>query len=256
VGGDIIQASLSESLRCHIEAGRLPIVAELKRVIPGIEGRPRDRRSAAALSRLYERGGAAAVSIVTESSYFGGAPRVDIPDVLNAVDLPIIIKDFIRSFESIDMYAELAESCSPSYLRRCSVLLIAHHVGRQALPGLIGRIRTHGMQPLVEFRGTDDLALLGDVPDLEVIGFNNKDIDVMETDEGVITLDRAFVDALRTRMPRALIISASGHRHPSHVAVSISAGADAVLIGTALLQANDPEQLLLRFNNSTLGPTP
>ena len=247
--------TLAQAVRELAQAGKVPVIAEIKHVIPGFRGdRPGTSRGVAAIARGYERGGAVAISVVTERAHFGGAPQVDIPEVLGAVTLPVLIKDFISDVTSVDEYARIIGGYSRAAFKRCSLLLISHHIGRLALPRLLERVRYYGMQPLVEVRGIRDLGLLANLQEVELIGFNNKNIDVMETDDGGVKLNREFVREVRAQRVDALIVSASGHRNAADIRRSMAAGADAVLIGTSLLTAANPEALLARFTEPVRPP--
>lgn len=103
--------NLVESIPDKKRRGLVPILAEVKRLIPRLaaSGMARDERDAGVLARAYETGGAAAISLVTERRYFGGQPEEDLPAILRAVALPLLVKDFILSPQEVDFYAALVD---------------------------------------------------------------------------------------------------------------------------------------------------
>ena len=235
---------LSESIIRAKRRGLNPVIAEIKRLIPSLPSRPQDERDAGLLARLYEEGGACGISLVGEREHFGGRPEVDIPKILSSSSLPLLIKDFIREKAEIDFYASLI---GRGDLGRCALLLIAHHV-RRRLPELLEYMNFLGLEALVEIRDPEDLPDPRSLPfPLKLIGFNNKDIDRLERDEDKIRINAEAVRKIRNRFPQALIISESGHHGIEDVRLSLSAGADAVLVGTHFMLAEDPSSEVRKF---------
>ncbi|MGE5398185.1 MAG: hypothetical protein ACM3MK_11720 [Chitinophagales bacterium] len=228
--------------------GRVPVIAEIKRRIPKLAGQiETDRRNAGMLAKIYEAGGAAAISVVGEPNYFGGNPEEDIPQILKAVSLPVLIKDFILCTELVDYYALLVSSISQYALNRVTLLVITHMAGEKT-PQLIQHIHSYGMTALCETRNLDDLCHLRGLKDCPaLIGINNKIIDQLETDDEEVGLNSSLIAKYRETVGDALIISESGHQCPADVEQSMAAGADAVLIGTALMLADDPATRLKEF---------
>ena len=242
--------NLETAIRQAKALGAAPIIAEIKRVIPKLGGvyRP-DVREASLLARLYEEGGAVAISVVTESRHFGGKPAEDLPAVLEAVPLPVLIKDFIVDNSRIDYYAHLIRSVKEADLNRVTLLLISH-LASEKTGELMKHIHHYGMTVLLETRKVKDLEYPGhNAGCLRLVGINNKVIDVMETDDNRVGLTPEMIRDYRRLVGEALIISESAHLRPLDVCKSLDAGADAVLAGTAFMQAECPRSAVSQFVN-------
>lgn len=240
--------NLPEAIHLARQRGLAPVIAEIKRVIPKLAaetGRKRDERDAALLARCYEQGGAAGISLVTERQYFGGRPEEDVPAVLQATPLPLLIKDFIRDYTDIDYYAGLVASVDPAFLRRVTLLLIAHLVGER-LVHLLQHVHDRGMLALVETRGPEDLNLISSARP-RLVGINNKNIDELEMGEDVVRVNAEMLARYRQALGETLIISESAHQTAADVRRSLAAGADAVLVGTAFLIAENPTAAVADF---------
>lgn len=232
------------------QRGVVPVIAEIKRVIPKLAaelGRGRDERDAAHLARCYQEGGAAGISLVTEKKHFGGQPEEDVPAVLQATFLPLLIKDFILDRARVDFYAALVASVDPAFIRRVTLLLIAHMLGDN-LPVLLQYIQEQGMLALVETRGPADLGhLRGVSPPPQLIGINNKNIDELEMGDDLVQVSPEMIACYRQVVGKAVIISESAHRNAADVRRSFTAGADAVLAGTAFLVSDHPAVTVASF---------
>lgn len=249
-----------ESLISKRKEGLIPVIAEVKRRIPKLKkqfGRRDDERDAGVLASQYEKGGAAAISLVTETVHFGGKPLEDIPAVLESTPLPLLIKDFIVDIDKVDFYATLVEKLNPHFLERVTLLVISHLVGEERLSSLIGYIYERGMLPLIETRGPQDLSYLkylnqylNRLPAL--VGINNKDIDDLEMGDDVLRVDAEMISRYRKVLGQSIIVSESAHRSVDDVRRSIEAGADAVLVGTTFLLADDPAYAVRMFVQSGL----
>lgn len=242
--------TLVESIIQARQKGVVPVIAEIKRVIPKLaaeRGRGRDERDAAYLARCYQEGGAAGISLVTEKKHFGGQPEEDVPAVLRATFLPLLIKDFILDRARVDFYADLVASVDPGFIRRVTLLLIAHKLGNN-LPFLFQYIRERGMLALVETREPADLDhLRGVSPPPQLIGINNKNIDELEMGDDLVQVTPEMIACYRQVVGKAIIISESAHRQAADVRRSFAAGADAILAGTAFLVSDYPAVTVANF---------
>lgn len=240
--------NMTESIIASRQRGDVPVIAEIKRVIPKLAARlGRDDRDAALLTRCYEEGGAAGISLVTETVHFGGQPEKDIPAVLRSTSLPLLIKDFIVDQANVDFYHSLVSAEDPAYPERVTLLLIAHIVGGR-LPELLEYIHQQGMSALVETRGVEDLPLVESLEPLpRLVGFNNKNIDELEIGDDELRLGHGMISHYRQVVGNALIVSESAHRNAVDVRRSIAAGTDAVLVGTAFLLSGDPTRTVAGF---------
>jgi indole-3-glycerol phosphate synthase len=227
-----------------------PIIAEVKRIIPKLadeEARPKDERSAAILSGMYQEGGAIGISLVTEAKHFGGQPEEDVPAVLQNTSIPLLIKDFILDKEKVDFYAKLVYKSGKDCLRRVTLLFTAHWLGNR-LPLMLRYIHSQGMLALVETRTPEDLSYLGSSGQLpRLVGINNKNIDELEKGEDRLRLTPELVNRYRAVVGDCQLISESAHRRPEDVRQSIVAGADAVLVGTSFMLSKQPARTVASF---------
>ncbi|AUX08143.1 indole-3-glycerol phosphate synthase [Halalkaliarchaeum desulfuricum] len=207
--------------------GRVPIVAEVKPTSPTTEGERTD--DPAELARAMVAGGAAAISVLTEPDHFGGSPE-SLARVREAVDVPVLRKDFLLSPAQLDaVEADL-------------VLLIARFL-EDDLPDMIEAARDRGFQPLVEVHDVTELenAIAADA---EIVGVNNRDLARLEVDLG--TFERVAPEV----PDHVTLIAESGVSTPADVRRMRAAGADALLIGSAIMDG-DPEENTRRLAAAT-----
>ena len=207
-------------------ADRLAIVAEVKRASPSAGSFDSVGEGAAAvesLARGYAHAGAAALSILTEPTRFGGSDE----DLVRAarIGVPVLRKDFV-----IDPY----QVWQARVLGAGAVLLIARAVDEPGLRRLLGACAEAGIDALVEVHDTAELERALSL-DATLIGVNARDLDTLD-----VTRDQALRLLEAARDSGATLIAESGLSDPEHLAEAAGAGAHAVLIGTALLQAADP----------------
>lgn len=198
-------------------AGMNPVIAELKPTSPTTPGV--DERDPVALARSMERGGAAALSVLTEPSHFGGSLDY-LERIRAAVDVPVLRKDFVVDERMVrEVEADL-------------LLLIAAFL--DDLDGMVAATADAGFEPLVEVHteGELDAAL---ATDARVVGVNNRDLTRLEVDLGV-------GDRLLPTIPDDRIaVAESGITGPDDVRRMRDAGADALLVGTAIMAEDDVE---------------
>ena len=205
-----------------LRSRHVALIAECKRRSPGA-GPIRPDLDVAALTRAYEEAGAAALSVLTDSAYFGGSPS-DLSTARSATSLPILRKDFtLDPIQVIEARAAGADA----------ILLIVRILEDAELRALLSEADGLGMQALVETHDADELARavrLG----ARVIGINNRDLATFTTD-----LDTTL--GLLEQVPEeVIIVSESGIRGANDVARLGAAGVDAILVGETLLRASDP----------------
>jgi indole-3-glycerol phosphate synthase len=202
------------------------VIAELKRRSPS-GGVLRAGLDPAALAASYEAVGAAAVSVLTDGPDFGGSLD-DLRAVRAAVELPVLRKDFVVSPVQV---AE-ARVAGADW-----VLLIAAILEGDTLEEALDAARRCGAGALVEVHTGEDLdraVAAGAV----CIGINNRDLTTLSTDLGTFA-------RLRARVPVGVVtVAESGVRAAVDVARLVGEGADAVLVGEALMRHPDPSALL------------
>ncbi|CAN5591373.1 indole-3-glycerol phosphate synthase TrpC [soil metagenome] len=207
-----------------LRGGTVAVVAEIKRRSPS-RGDLNTTLPAGDRAAAYVRGGAAAVSVLTEPSRFGGSPE-DLAEVVEAARVPVLRKDFI--VHEIQVLESRAMGAS-------AVLLIARALEPSTLDVLVRAARAHAIEPLVEVRDRDELARAVSCG-ATAIGINARDLETLVVDE---ELPRELLGDV----PRELLaIAESGIRDRAAVAALARAGADAVLVGSALSVARDAEQ--------------
>jgi indole-3-glycerol phosphate synthase len=200
------------------------IIAEVKRASPS-RGSLGLRTPVETLAGHYQRGGASAISVLTEEDYFMGSVT-DLQSVRAAVQLPILRKDFI-----VDHY-QLYES---RVIGADAVLLIAGLLDEETLRRYLGICRELGLATLVETHSQEDLASAIRAG-AEIIGVNNRDLNTFKTDiSHTISLAGLVPDGV-------LLVSESGIFTADDVKRLSEAGADAVLVGESLVRSADPAQ--------------
>jgi len=229
------------------ESQLIPIIAEIKRCIPSVPKKSmKDQRSAAFLAKQYELGGACGISIVCEKKHFGGQPELDIPTVLEATKLPILIKDFISTKEQVRRYKNICPRSKNFSKYHVSLLLIAHHL-KNKLQDIAEYCYKEGLYPFVEIKNIKDLDyIVGLALNTFLVGFNNRDIDKLETRENKTIFSADIISHLRS-IYKGVVVSESGHKTIKDVLQSIKAGADAVLIGQAIMLAKNPSRKVHSF---------
>jgi indole-3-glycerol phosphate synthase len=201
------------------------VIAELKRSSPsaGLIGDADPGVQAAG----YERGGAAAVSVLTEPRHFGGS-LVDLRAVRMATSIPVLRKDFlIHPDQLIQSRAEGADA----------VLLIAAALERSELVAMLAAAADLGLDVLAEAHTEQDLEAVV-TSGAEVVGVNARDLETLDVD-----LDRA-IGLLRQVPEDRIAVLESGIGSPDRVRRAVDAGAGAVLVGEALMRSGDPERAL------------
>lgn len=206
------------------------IIAEIKRQSPS-RGVLRGDIFPEALAEQYIRGGAKAISVLTDAHFFGGSVK-DLEKVAAiAGDIPLLRKDFIIHEAQIQETARLGADL---------VLLIARILGKEELKNFIHRSKELGLVPLVEIHDPWELdnALNSGA---EVLGINNRDLRSFHVDISVS-------EKLLPMIPEEKIrVVESGIHCLNDMERLEDLGADAFLIGEALVLADDPEEKLKIF---------
>jgi indole-3-glycerol phosphate synthase len=204
--------SLTEAFDAAEREGRVPVIAEVKPTSPTTEGERRD--DPVALAREMVSGGAAALSVLTEPEHFGGSPET-LRRVRDAVDVPVLRKDFVVREEQLDV------------VEADVVLLIARFVGDD-LPDLLQAARDRGFQVLVETHSVAEVETAVEAR-ADIVGVNNRDLAKLEVDLG--TFER-----VAPSVPEGVtLIAESGIATPDDVSRMRAAGADALLVGSAIM---------------------
>jgi indole-3-glycerol phosphate synthase len=208
-------------------ADRTNIVAEVKRSSPSV-GAIRMSADVVEVASAYERAGAAAISVLTESEYFGGSLE-DLCRAAKVVKLPLLRKDFVVDAHQI--YEAAAAGAS-------AVLLIVAGLGRDELTALRSVAEDElGMDALVEVHSAEELVVASEIG-AQIIGVNNRNLQTLK-----VTLDTSR-ELIKAAPSGALMVAESGLRTTDDVAGLKTLGYNAFLIGEALMRAGDCESVL------------
>jgi len=213
---------LERALRRGDPREPLRLLCEIKRASPS-KGMLRPDLDPVALAGIFQRGGAAAISIVTEPDHFQG--ELEWIDRVRAVTaLPLLLKDFVvDGYQLLDAAARGADG----------VLLIVALLGETQLQRLIGEARLLGLDPLVEVHSLEEL-LIALRAGATVVGINNRDL-------STFVVDLATSLALLPEVPPMVTaVAESGLSTPGHLAALRGTRCDAVLMGEVFMTSPDP----------------
>ena len=211
----------------------LSLIAEFKRRSPSAGSLAPESIDLAAQVSAYERGGAAALSVLTDERHFGGS-LADLRAARAACEMPIIRKDFI-----VDPYQLFEAAVNGAD----AVLLIVAALGDDDLRALYQQARAIDLDCLVEVHDAEELERALEAG-AEVIGINNRNHDDMSVDIGTTFELMPDVPAGKT------VVAESGISGPEELAELDRVGVDAVLIGGALMAAEDPEAKVRELTGS------
>ncbi len=205
------------------------IVAEVKRSSPS-RGPIQPDLDLRELLDAYRKGGASAISVLTEPHFFGGSVS-DLREARAATALPVLRKDFI-----LDPYQILEARAAGA----AAVLLIAAILNHVQLRMLLEETRRLGMYALVEVHDEEELAAALEAG-AEIIGTNNRDLKTMQ-------VDMETTRNLAPLVPRdRVLVSESGYHLRRQVERALSLGVHAILVGEVLVRAEDPRRALLEL---------
>jgi indole-3-glycerol phosphate synthase len=214
------------SFRAALLRPTVAVIAEVKRRSPSA-GSIREDLDPGDRAALYAANGAAAISVLTDHPFFGGSMD-DLRAVVGQCSLPVLRKDFI--VDEVQILEARAAGAA-------AVLLIVRVLGPDRLAPLLHYATDLGLDALVEVHTEAELEVALEA-DAGILGINSRDLDTFTID-----VERAW--RLIGRIPSDRVaVAESGLFGQSDVVHAAEAGADAVLIGTALSAAASPESLL------------
>lgn len=203
------------------------VIAEIKKASPS-KGLIRADFDPEAIARGYAAGGASCLSVLTDREFFQGGFEV-LVGVRQAVDLPLLCKDFILS--PYQLYQARAAGAD-------AALLIAAILSDQDLAYLLKVATALGLAVLVEVHDAEEMERVLDLEGVRLIGINNRDLASFEVD--LATTERLMERyGQRLRQRGALLVSESGLFSRDDLDRAVAAGADAVLVGEALMRQPD-----------------
>jgi indole-3-glycerol phosphate synthase len=200
------------------------VIAEVKRRSPS-QGAIREDLDPVSHAQAYVRGGAIAVSVLTDEAHFGGSID-DLSRIAAAVSVPVLRKDFVLN--QVQVFEARAAGAS-------AVLLIARVLKPRQLKELATEVRGWDMTPLIEIHAENELdAALAAGP--SVLGVNARDLDSF-------VVDLRAAESLIGRVPAGVpVVAESGVETRADVERLAAAGADFVLVGTSVARQANPEK--------------
>lgn len=214
------------SFAASLRRAQVAVIAEVKRRSPS-KGWINAQISAPTQAAAYERGGAAAISVLTEPKHFGGS-NDDLIAVRAAVHIPVLKKDF--HVDPIQLLEAKAIGAS-------AALLITRALSPDDLPRMVEYARGIDLEVLVEIRDADELKRALDAR-ASIIGINNRDLETL-------AIDPANSERLLSQIPPNVVaIAESGVSGRADVERYSRAGVDAVLVGSAISAAADPTAIV------------
>ena len=209
----------------------IAVIAEVKRASPSL-GVINEEVDILQVAREYEKGGASAISVLTEVNFFKGHLS-HLQLIKKETSFPVLQKDFI-----LDPYQIYEGRVSGAD----AILLIAALLDREQLNDFVDLARGLHMVPLVEIHNEDDLEKISDL-DLSLIGINNRDLKTFEVDL------RTSLRLRRKISSEIKVISESGIKSSEDVKVLKWAGFDGILVGEILMRSIDPAMKIKELLN-------
>ena len=214
------------SLAAALRGDRVAVIAEVKRRSPSA-GAIREDLDPAERAERYARHGAAAISVLTDGPFFGGSLD-DLRAAVGRTVVPVLRKDFI--LDELQIIEARGAGAA-------AVLLIVRALSQARLAALLGCVADARLEALVEVHTAVELTRALDAG-AAVLGVNSRDLDTFRIDTSAAWTILGSVPA------GSLAVAESGMAAVADVAAAAAAGADAVLIGTALSSAAEPDALL------------
>lgn len=228
-----MNTKFSASIRAKKQAGFTPVIPDIKCISPK-EGDLLRGRDAAEAAQLLAEAGAPALSVVTEANSFGGSVEL-LEQIATLTKLPVLRKDFIRCVDDV----KATKDCGAE-----AILLICATQPFSLLLELYEEALKIGLEPLVEAHTKEELIWAGKIG-AKLVGINNRNILELEIDDGTVSATELLA---KYKPNDAILISESSIQTPAQARAAIRAGADAVLIGTAIWQAQNMRECYLAFS--------
>jgi indole-3-glycerol phosphate synthase len=210
-----------------VKADRLQVIAEIKRASPS-KGDIRLEVDPAQQAKVYEKAGAAAISVLTDTPFFKGTMD-DLAKVRKEVSIPILCKDFILDPVQIDRAKDAGANI---------ILLIVAALDEQTLHSLADYAESQGLEVLVEVHNEDEMKVaLG--MGARIIGINNRNLKTFD-----VSLDVTEELGALVNNKEIVLISESGIKQNADCIRVAKAGAHGVLVGETLMRSEDSGKTL------------
>lgn len=234
LGGERLERP-TRSMRAALAASPSGIIAEFKRKSPS-KGWLYPDAAVAGVLPAYEKGGASACSVLTDSNFFGGSLG-DLCKARNLVNLPLLRKDFI-----IDEY----QLYQARVMGADAVLLIAACLSPEQCFAFAELAHTLNMEVLLEIHSETELEHLN--PSVDMLGVNNRNLGTFHTDvENSFRLAEAMQTVTREKNLSPLLVSESGISATDTVTSLRKAGFRGFLIGETFMKTEQPGETLAQF---------
>lgn len=234
LGGERIERP-TRSMRAALAASPSGIIAEFKRKSPS-KGWLHPDAAVAGVLPAYEKGGASACSVLTDSNFFGGSLG-DLCKARSLVNLPLLRKDFI-----IDEY----QLYQARVMGADAVLLIAACLSPEQCLAFAELAHTLNMEVLLEIHSETELEYLN--PSVDMLGVNNRNLGTFHTDvENSFRLAEAMQTVTREKNLSPLLVSESGISATDTVTSLRKAGFRGFLIGETFMKTEQPGETLAQF---------
>ncbi|WP_142827314.1 indole-3-glycerol phosphate synthase TrpC [Planococcus soli] len=200
------------------------VISEIKRASPS-KGDIQTRVDVVAQAKKYEAAGAAAISVLTDETYFKGSID-DLRKVAEAVSIPVLCKDFMVSEIQIDRAQHAGGTI---------ILLIVAALEKQKLHSLYQYAISKGLEVLVEVHDEEELHTALEL-DAKLIGVNNRNLKTFD-----VSVERTA--QLAEKFPfdgERVLISESGMNTKEDAKFAFTSGASGILVGEALMRSEDP----------------
>lgn len=218
-----------------LRTGAVAVIAEVKRRSPS-KGSLDESMDAVTRARLYEEGGASAISVLTEPTEFGGSVD-DLVAMQSVVRSPRLRKDFHVS--PVQMFEARAYGAS-------AALLIVRALGPDDTRVMADAAREAGVEPVFEVRDEAELSQAFDAGAV-VIGVNRRNLETLDMEPEVLTRLLPLIPS------RCIAIAESGMATRADVEEVAALGADAVLVGSSLSMSPSPREAVAALVGVTRG---
>jgi indole-3-glycerol phosphate synthase len=224
------------SLGRAANAGQLSLIAEIKRRSPSA-GQLSTALGVAERATAYERAGASMLSVLCDAHFFDGEYQ-HLLEARQATRLPLLCKEFVIDEAQLDAARAFGAD---------AVLLIVRCLSPERTTQLIARARERQLVPFVEVATEDEVSIALD-GGADLIGVNARDLDTL-------VMDAARAARVMAAIPPSVVrVHLSGLSKPDDVRRIREAGADAALVGEALMRADDPTPLLVSLVAAAAAP--